>query len=322
LTGRQLGDPLCGHGKAVRALAFSPDGTLLASAGVDRQIVLWDTTAWKPARNPIRGHEGGVSCLAFSPDGTLIASGSEDKTVRVWNTTTGAPTSEPLTGHRFVVRGIEFSPDGRILASTSPDSTVRLWDAATWKPLAEPLSGPVPEGASQSVSFSPNGRNLATGGGDGSVRLWDTRLWRPTGGPIGKHEAGIGRVVFDPHGTVLASSSGDGSIRIWNAVPLSDRSGAIRTRLAQVDAIRAQLKPQIDAVGDSEADSAAFQSTVLGDPRFAGDLRTAALIVAGEVSLDRETKRRRRSETTEHALSPNPSDGTDLTPAAPAPRSR
>ena len=81
-TRKKLAD-LPGHTKRVVAVAFSPDGKTLASAGGENVIRLWDLATYKTVRT-LEGHTDGVECLAFSPDGKILASGSRDKTIRLW----------------------------------------------------------------------------------------------------------------------------------------------------------------------------------------------------------------------------------------------
>ena len=115
-------------------MAFSPDGTRIASGSRDKTVRLWDAATGQPVGQPLTGHTDAVSSVAFSPDGTRIASGSADNTVRLWDAATGQPVGQPLTGHTDAVSSVAFSPDGTRIASGSADNTVRLWDAATGQP--------------------------------------------------------------------------------------------------------------------------------------------------------------------------------------------
>ena len=83
-TGQPVGAPLTGHTSTVSSVAFSPDGTRIASGSYDNTVRLWDAATGKPVGDPLTGHTGAVCSVAFSPDGTRIASGSADNTVRLW----------------------------------------------------------------------------------------------------------------------------------------------------------------------------------------------------------------------------------------------
>lgn len=148
----------------VWSIAFSPDGTTLAS-GNERGITLWDVATGEARASLSRGGR-----VIFSPDGTLLAStGGASGLVRLWDTATNQEQAA-LDEHDGYVYTMAFSPDGTTLASAGQDGTVRLWDVATRKVIA---TIHIPQTRIWSVAFSPDGTLLASGSSDGLIRLWD-----------------------------------------------------------------------------------------------------------------------------------------------------
>ncbi|KAG8899904.1 hypothetical protein FRC00_000712, partial [Tulasnella sp. 408] len=198
----------------VNSVAFSPDGTLLASGSHDHTVRLWDPHTGRQIGGPLAGHSGIVWSVSFSADGRLLASGSRDKTIRLWDIQTGKQVGEPLKGHSDTVCSVCFSPNSKLLASGSDDNTIQLWDIQTGTRMGKTLNGHRDEVSS--VCFSPDGKLLASGSDDTTIRLWDPRTGSQAGEPLRGHRDSVYAVCFSPDGKLLASGSGDKTIRLWD----------------------------------------------------------------------------------------------------------
>ncbi len=230
----------------VNAIAWSPDGKLIASASTNVQ--LWEASTGKTPGRGYRiasgsddktvqvwnaatgknittytGHAhilrgGSVKALAWSPDGTLIASAGHDKTVQVWHVATGG-TVHTYQGHAHWRKGgsvntLVWSPDGRFIASGSNDKTVQVWEAVsgayvfTYRGVTAEV---------HAIAWSPNSKFIASGDTTGRIRIWDV----DTGNYLltyVAHSAAVRGIDWSPDGKYIASASDDTSVQIWDAI--------------------------------------------------------------------------------------------------------
>jgi WD40 repeat protein len=227
------------------AIAFSPNGNLLASGGRDNTIRLYEATTGKEIRR-FAGHqartyqpdpdpkspldvligavgEGGITTLDFSPDGTMLASGGWDDTVRIWDVQTGKQIRK-IDAHKAMVGRVLFAPSGRLLASRGAlDGSVRLWEPTTGVQVQKFVGlskiNPWRLNHDTALSITPDAKTLVTTARE-SLVFFDI----PSGAEVKRvpaHVYGI-TAACSPDGKLLATGGVDAgqdvySLRIWDA---------------------------------------------------------------------------------------------------------
>jgi len=191
----------------MRALAFSPDGTLLAVTGVDG-VIRVITLADRRIRYRFN-HPGGATALAFAPDGSAIATAGYDGCVRLWH----------LVDRRVRVFRVSsaalwtlaFDPAGTRLAAAGEDKRIHLWSIDGSTP------GRVLAGHGLNVwhiAFAPDGKTLASGSFDRTLKLWDIASGRLLRSATG-HTQGIVGLDVRARDGLIATGGDDATIRFW-----------------------------------------------------------------------------------------------------------
>lgn len=194
----------------LNSIAFHPGGTLLASAGDDGKVYLWDAGSHR-ALAVLKGHEGVVTSAVFNPNGAQLASAGEDGTVRLWDVA-GQRELAVLLRPGEAVKNLAYNAGGTMLAGAGDGGSVCLWDVVSQQEITV-LKG---HGKSvECVAFNPGSTLLASAGNDGLVRLWDVLSYEEC---AAFSCTGVISVVFDASGSLLVGAAADGSVRQWDVV--------------------------------------------------------------------------------------------------------
>jgi eukaryotic-like serine/threonine-protein kinase len=217
---------------AVRVVAGSPDGSCIATAGVDALVRVWDFTSNRLITT-YRGHVGNaVNAIAWSPKQQLLASAATDGTVHVWDATTGQPLAI-YRGHAGSVSMLAWSPNepspGRDyhIVSGGDDTSVQTWEASTGRNVALYQGQPakvlsvawspnvyVSSLGPGSFSNAPRGSRVACGREDGMVQMWDTTANREI--LSYRYSAPISIVAWSPDGRRFAYASDNKTVEVWD----------------------------------------------------------------------------------------------------------
>ena len=292
------------HGNHIQAIAFTSDGTQLATACMDWHARTWDLESGRQILEV--AHAGPVRDVAFRPSQRTLASVGDDGFVRIWTLDGGADVRTLRHGGR--VAQLAFSPDGRLLAATG-DAQARVWVVDEGRELAI-LAHDIAIGHAE---FFAGGQYLATMSADGVIRAWETAHFTEVGRSV--HGATARSIALDPSRCRLATGGEDANVHVWEMTGRPDvarlrHPGRIET-IAFDDSARIFLTANpatVWAIDEGSDQGARLVGTVAGKLTSAALSRDGRFLATGDAenhwsiwSIDTAANTLRREATASQA---------------------
>ena len=198
---------LKGHKTLILNLSWNLDGKILATAGLDGLIRLWDMAEDGKEAGMLEGFTNYALCLSWGPDNHNLAAGTHQKTIDIWDIEK-RKFRFSLRGHRDSVNTLSWSADGKWLASGSYDGEVKIWNLTSPAPIK---SLGINDSFTQAVHFSKDGHKLAAGSRGGTIKLWSAQTHQVLES-IETHSRGIYSLCLSNNDRCLAAGCGNGKI--------------------------------------------------------------------------------------------------------------
>lgn len=248
---------LSGHEGEIFTCKFSPQGDIIASAGFERKIFLWNVYGDCENWAVLMGHGGAIMDLQFNEDGSEMVSCSTDKSIFIWDINT-CERIKKLKGHKSFVNSVSIARTGSVplICSGSDDSTVKVWDrrqkgaSLTYDNKYQVLS----------VAFNKTGEQIFFGGIDNQIKVWDTRM---AGGELlytlRGHTDSITGLSISHDGNYIASNAMDNTIRLWDVRPFAPQERCVKIFIGHMhnfekNLLRVSWSPQDDRIAAGSAD--------------------------------------------------------------------
>jgi WD40 repeat protein len=230
-TRKLLKQTLPGHSKNISAIAFSQDGTTVATGSEDQTIFLWDVKAQK-LLHKFSGHSDVVSALLFDPNGKILFSGDQKGTMLQWDLQQMKGTGKATLNPDTTISSFFIDDAGRLKALALAQDVVMSVNLDDNPALGHRIQAT--DAHSANIAFSPDGRYVATSGEFGQISEWDTASGKPNGQPYSSHEKQVSALAYCPDGKTLISGAMDGTVAFWDATTHQALSAPVKVHRSPV----------------------------------------------------------------------------------------